>query len=1154
MAVKNFYPSKEAIVASGQTIVSEAANKGAGRDYHLSAGNIALGGTATNNDVRSLIQFTMDFSDVNNITSAVLKLTTARATDGVVADYTRAAHGTFASGTTYVRQLIGAWNAGVRGNDETWYTDNAVTWANKPNNNGTTNRFSISNQATRPTDPTLVSVDITSLVSEWRSGTVNYGIELVSSSEAGTGFQEYYSSHAQSDGYIAGAIGPYIELTYTAVAAVSRPVVTAISPKSSNVAKIANLNEGGSEWAATSYSASPQIDWSITKSSNGSAISNWRLRIWEGATATGTQVFESGTVSAEPYLSYRSVSLGSEKPSWMPGAGWLVAGKSGLLNGGTYAWGLVANDTAGSAGSVSATPFKVRWAQAVYEFDASSNWSQTSQWTVTPNVPEKNTSIGIAYRALSVSGGLNSSASLVYAKGTSASMTYYLSSKNASVTGVSSATGSLVTYDGTNTFTVGDYINISGISTSVQYNLSNVNVTAATGTTFTVASTATGSYVHSGNNRPYAYSSHPFNASQRMNVTGITTSAGTNTYNVSSAIIGSVSANTSGTVTAISNPVVGTVRYTASNTFAIGDKITIYGVNPVAYNLANATVTFADPTYFEVSDATTTAYVASSGRAQALTASVNLPGSATYSSGGTASIAWSASVSDTIASGRYLNAAVRLSSDDGVNQPYLSSLEFVYATSIQSPDNWYATNGAALLDSSVRRFGTKSAKFTGANTSLITETANITGATGDGTAITFTSNHYYSVGNVVTTTSVDPVGYNVSGVTILSVTPTTFTVAGTAVADYVNGGIVSRSQYDGYLAAGDAYAISADVSVVQNTIYTLAAYVKPNVITSGNEIRVRVYEGGPSLGAILADSGAHTDTTRYTVDNEGWYRLTATFNTGTGRSSVRPVIYLVNNAGVDANSFWSDGASLEEGSVVRSWTPGFVTTAITFEGGGMNIDAYGGGSLRLRGADGGQRDVIELGNNGLLLGGAINPVEIYSDTDSSLIVNGSVAAQNISAAGTVNIGLDTSLYRQTADKLATADTFVLTGGTVEFGASNDVNLYRYAGDYLKTDDVFFPANIAAGVYTGNWSIEDTWSVTGLSVLSSAGGSGGTANFSIMITPWRTGSAQTTNDQWTFAIRPVDTTFTSGRLTGFTLYTAELSQYEPNGFYWMVIGI
>jgi hypothetical protein len=222
----------------------------------------------------------------------------------------------------------------------------------------------------------------------------------------------------------------------------------------------------------------------------------------------------------------------------------------------------------------------------------------------------------------------------------------------------------------------------------------------------------------------------------------------------------------------------------------------------------------------------------------------------------------------------------------------------------------------------------------------------------------------------------------------------------------------------------------------------------------------------------------------------------------------------------------------------------------------MNIDAYGGGSLRLRGANGGQRDVIELGNNGLLLGGAINPVEIYSDSDSSLIVtgsvaaSGSVAAQNISASGTVSIGADTHLFRQAADKIATPDTFVTTGGTIEFGASNDVNLYRHAANYLKTDDVFFPANMAAGVYTGNWSGEDTWSVTGLSVLNS----GGTANFSIMITPWRTGSAQSTNDQWTFAIRPVDTTFTSGRLTGFTLYSAELSTYEPNGFYWMVIGI
>jgi hypothetical protein len=484
--------------------------------------------------VRSLIQFALDFSDVATITSAILYLTTARANDGTVEDYLRDTHGTWATGTSYVRQLTSSWNAGIRGNDEVWYEDNAVNWLNKPSNNGSTNRVSFTPDASRPASPTAVGIDITSMVSSWFTNSyVNYGLELSAATETTTNttFSEYYSSHAQSDAGIAGAVGPYIELTYTAVTASRRPVVSAVSPTASNVARIANLNDG-SLWSSASYSAGPEIKWSITPAGTA-AITSWRLRIWEGTAAAGTQVFESGTVTGEPYVSYRSLALGTANPDWIPGSGW-AAGKAGLINGSNYAWALVATDSNGSAGSVVATPFKVRWSQAVYEFDAGASWSQTSQWSVTPNIPEKNTSIGIAHRALSATDARNGSSSLVYAKGDAASMTYYLASKNSYVTNVTSADGTLVTYAGTNTFSVGDYISVSGISTSAQYNLSNVNVTAATGTSFTVASNATGAFSHTGNNMPYAFSSHPFNVGQRINVSGITTSAGTNTYTLRS--------------------------------------------------------------------------------------------------------------------------------------------------------------------------------------------------------------------------------------------------------------------------------------------------------------------------------------------------------------------------------------------------------------------------------------------------------------------------------------------------------------------------------------------------------------------------------------------------------------------------------------------
>lgn len=67
--------------------------------------------------------------------------------------------------------------------------------------------------------------------------------------------------------------------------------------------------------------------------------------------------------------------------------------------------------------------------------------------------------------------------------------------KSGVISGVS-ATGTAVTYTATNTFSQGDYVTISGML-PVQYNLTNVQITARTASNFTVASSATGAFVSS---------------------------------------------------------------------------------------------------------------------------------------------------------------------------------------------------------------------------------------------------------------------------------------------------------------------------------------------------------------------------------------------------------------------------------------------------------------------------------------------------------------------------------------------------------------------------------------------------------------------------------------------------------------------------------
>lgn len=65
---------------------------------------------------------------------------------------------------------------------------------------------------------------------------------------------------------------------------------------------------------------------------------------------------------------------------------------------------------------------------------------------------------------------------------------------------------------------------------------------------------------------------------------------------------------TSGSITGISFPVSGTVRYTCTNTFAVGDVVSITGVTPTGHNLTNVTVTAATGAYFEVLSAVTVAW------------------------------------------------------------------------------------------------------------------------------------------------------------------------------------------------------------------------------------------------------------------------------------------------------------------------------------------------------------------------------------------------------------------------------------------------------------------------------------------------------------------------------------------------------------------
>lgn len=72
-----------------------------------------------------------------------------------------------------------------------------------------------------------------------------------------------------------------------------------------------------------------------------------------------------------------------------------------------------------------------------------------------------------------------------------------------------------------------------------------------------------------------------------------------------------------------------------------------------------------------------------------------------------------------------------------------------------------------------------------------TRSANITGASGDGTTVTFTAANSFTAGQTVNISGVTPFNYDLGNVTIASANSTSFTVASSVTASYTSGGVAN---------------------------------------------------------------------------------------------------------------------------------------------------------------------------------------------------------------------------------------------------------------------------------------------------------------------------------------------------------------------------
>lgn len=398
MATKTFAISKDSIVTVRGV---DGASFGAGKDYHNYVGD---SGDYT---IRSLLQFTLDFTNVASINSATLYLKTPRSSDGTVNGVLRDTHGTWNSGSIKFSRVTSTWTEGTYGTDEGFNGVNSVEWDNQPSTT-TTGAVNFTTRASRPSSPSNDTIVITDIVKAWAPLTVtgggnatNYGIQIRNNTEGGSDYCEWYSLEGGASG-ISGAVAPYIVIDYNpAVPTVS--IGGASTPASAGIARVVNLNDT-TEWSASTELARPRLGWNYA-SAAGLTQGAWRVRIYSASTG-GTTYYDSGLVTNAAYktATFFDIPTNAGAETWLTSAagytGWSTI--TGLINGTEYWWTIEVQDSSGQTSSESARyAFKVRWGQVIHSWDSGS--TSSSQWDLDYPAAPAGTQTIVLYRSTTTS-------------------------------------------------------------------------------------------------------------------------------------------------------------------------------------------------------------------------------------------------------------------------------------------------------------------------------------------------------------------------------------------------------------------------------------------------------------------------------------------------------------------------------------------------------------------------------------------------------------------------------------------------------------------------------------------------------------------------------------------------------------------------------
>lgn len=180
----------------------------------------------------------------------------------------------------------------------------------------------------------------------------------------------------------------------------------------------------------------------------------------------------------------------------------------------------------------------------------------------------------------------------------------------ATITGISFPVAGTVRFAATNTFWVGQRVSITGVTPST-YNLSNQIITGVNAAWFEIASSLTASWSSGGTATSGTIrftANNTFAVNDVVTITGVTPTV----FNLIDEEIKAATATTfdvwdavTGTYTSggVATPAKnGIIRYTAANTFFTGQVVTITGITPSGFNLALKTIVERDAAWFEIKD------------------------------------------------------------------------------------------------------------------------------------------------------------------------------------------------------------------------------------------------------------------------------------------------------------------------------------------------------------------------------------------------------------------------------------------------------------------------------------------------------------------------------------------------------------------------